>query len=120
MESSRSWILLALVGSMLAAVLGCGGGGASERPALVLALAQFGDKPGKGGAPQPLPAGLEFLVEQPDGSWRLTTADDPQSNVFHKAMAYDDGTAVRLLTAAGSEATPKKLGVGTTARGRRG
>ena len=109
MESSRSWILFALVGSTLAAaaVLGCGGGGASERPALVLALAQFSDKPGKGGAPQPLPAGLEFLVEQPDGSWRLTTANDPQSNVFHKAMAYDDGTAVRLLTAAGSEATLK-------------
>jgi len=109
MESPRSWISLALASALLATavLLACGGGEPSERPALVMALAQFGDKPGKGGAPQPLPAGLEFLVQQPDGSWQLTTADDPQSNVFHKAMAYDDGTGVRLLTAAGTEATLK-------------
>jgi hypothetical protein len=79
--------------------LGCGGGG--ERQALVLALAQFAAN--KGGAPQPLPAGLEFLVEQDDGSWQLTTASDPASNVFHKAMPYEG----RLLTAAGTAAALK-------------
>jgi hypothetical protein len=109
MNSSRSLIALVLGLSWLAtgATLGCGSADSSDGQALVLGLAQFAAKPGKGGAPQPLPAGLEFLVEQDDGSWQMTPADDPESNVFHKAMAYDDGTGVKLLTAAGTEAALK-------------
>jgi len=68
--------------------------------ALVLALASFG-KSG-GGGPKPLPARLEFL-ERSGGEWKLSTLDDPESNVFHKAMAYDG----RLLTVAGTEAIVK-------------
>jgi hypothetical protein len=92
-------LLTLLFGAGSLGSLGCGGGG--ERQALVLALAQFAAN--KGGAPQPLPAGLEFLVEQDDGSWQLTTASDPASNVFHKAMPYEG----RLLTAAGTAAALK-------------
>jgi hypothetical protein len=74
--------------------------------ALVLALAQFGPRePGK--APKPLPATLEFLVRR-EGEWSVGLIEDPQSNVFHKAMVYrtPEGRA-RLLSAAGSEATLK-------------
>ena len=112
MNSSRAPIALVVAVSLLAlasaSTLGCGGGADTpDRQALVLALAQFAAKPGKDGAPKPLPAGLEFLVEQDDGSWQLTTADDPESNVFHKAMAYDDGVSVKLLTAGGTAAALK-------------
>lgn len=91
----------------LLAPLGCGQAG-SEQQALVLALASFAEKPGPDGAPVPLPASLEFLAQQPDGSWAMTTLEDPESNVFHKAMAYSDGTgATGLLTAGGTEAVMK-------------
>ena len=110
MLSYRSSIALVVGLSVLATAptLGCGSEtGPSEPQALVLALAQFAEKPGKGGMPQPLPAGLEFLVRQDDGSWQLTTADDPESNVFHKAMAYDHVGSIKLLTAGGTEAAIK-------------
>jgi len=88
--------------------LGCGGGsGGDDRQALVLALAQFAAKGAKGGAPQPLPAGLEFLLRQDDGSWKVTTSDDPESNVFHKAMVYEHQGRPKLLTAGGTAAALK-------------
>lgn len=110
MKPHRSPIALGVGISLLvtACTLACGSdAGRSDPQALVLALAQFAEKPGKGGMPQPLPAGLEFLVQQDDGSWQLTTADDPESNVFHKAMAYDHAGSTKLLTAGGTEAVLK-------------
>jgi len=110
MKSHHSSLALVVGLSLLAtaSTLGCGSGeGSSDAKALVLALAQFAEKPGKGGAPQPLPAGLEFLVQQDDGSWQLTRADDPESNVFHKAMQYDHAGSTKLLTAGGTEAALK-------------
>ena len=87
------------------------GAAAPETPAdlpqgLVLALAQFGPRqPGK--APKPLPATLEFLVRQ-EGEWKVDLVEDPQSNVFHKAMVYSvPGGKDQLLSAAGTEATLK-------------
>ena len=81
----------------------------------MLALASFAAKPAAGGGPEPLPASLEFLVEQDDGSFALHTFRDPESNVFHKAMAYsalaggsDGGSAsAKLLTAGGTAALLK-------------
>jgi hypothetical protein len=114
--------LLLAASLVLAAGAGCGDGsgstssgaekgkkaGQAEKQALVLALAQFAPKTAPGGAPEPLPAGLEFLVEQDDGSWKLHTLADPDSNVFHKAMAYTttDGS-LKLLTAGGTQAVLK-------------
>lgn len=74
--------------------------------ALVLGLAQFGPRePGK--APKPLPATLEFLVRKA-GKWTISLIEDPQSNVFHKAMRYKTPEGQdRLLSAGGSEATLK-------------
>jgi hypothetical protein len=74
--------------------------------ALVMALASFGVTEG-GGAPAPLPARLEFLVRT-GGKWKVTSLDDEQSNVFHKAMAYTlQSGEQRLLSAAGSAAIMK-------------
>ena len=100
------------------AVLGCG----AEEPApeaspaaaaptepdsypqgLVLALAQFETKDGK---PVPGPARLEFLTRE-GGEWRTSALEDPESNVFHKAMVYDGGEAPVLLSLAGTGAAVK-------------
>ena len=70
---------------------------------LVLALAQFVTKDGK---PVPGPARLEFLTRQ-DGAWQTSELEDPDGNVFHKAMVYDAGDGPVLLTMAGSRAAVK-------------
>ena len=76
---------------------------------IVLALAQFRDerdeKTGKS-TPVPGPARLEFLVRK-GGAWHVTALEDPESNVFHKAMTYGAGDAARLLTLGGTAAKVK-------------
>lgn len=76
--------------------------------ALVLGLSAFAERePGAEGMPVPLPAELEFVVRR-GGEWVVTKLTDPDSNVFHKAMAYEtpDGS-IGLLTAGGSKAMVK-------------
>ena len=70
---------------------------------LVLSLAQFIEVAGK---PEPGPGRLEFLYRH-KGDWRVTAVEDPDSNVFHKAMAYGEGEDLRLLTMAGTKALVK-------------
>ena len=70
----------------------------------MLALAQFVTE---GGKPKPGNARLEFLTLR-DGEWGMTYIEDPDSNVFHKAMAYvtPEGRT-GLLTGAGEAAMLK-------------
>jgi len=70
---------------------------------LVLSLAQFVVQEGK---PVPGPARLEFL-SRTGGKWNMTELEDPQSNVFHKAMVYPADDGPRLLTLGGSAAIVK-------------
>ena len=70
---------------------------------IVLALAQFVTKDGK---PVPGPARLEFLTRE-GGEWKVAVLEDPESNVFHKAMVYEGGDAPVLLTLAGTGAAVK-------------
>ncbi|MCH2170307.1 VCBS repeat-containing protein [Myxococcota bacterium] len=70
---------------------------------IVLALAQFVTE---GGKPKPGAARLEFLTLR-DGTWGMTYIEDPDSNVFHKAMAYDRGQGAELLTLGGTGAHVK-------------
>jgi hypothetical protein len=104
--NARVGLVILLAPLALGAAPGCGSGGSGdaggEKKALVLSLAQFAAK-SAGGAPQPLPAELEFLTPTEEGQWTLSTVQDPDSNVFHKAMEYDG----KLLTAAGSAAALK-------------
>ncbi|MBK7951985.1 MAG: VCBS repeat-containing protein [Deltaproteobacteria bacterium] len=76
--------------------------------ALVLALSAFdARKPGDQGPPVPLPAELELIVRR-GGQWIATRMTDPESNVFHKALAYTtpEGEQV-LLTGGGTKALLK-------------
>ncbi len=68
---------------------------------LVLSIAWFTDGPD--GKPKPGPARLQFWQETPSG-WVATRLEDPDSNVFHKAMTYDGA----LLTIGGEKAILKR------------
>lgn len=70
---------------------------------IVLALAQFVTKDGK---PVPGPARLEFLRREA-GVWKVTAVEDPESNVFHKAMVYPGADGPVLLTLGGTAAAVK-------------
>lgn len=71
---------------------------------LLLALARF-EKGDRGPVPQP--ARLGILAPGRDG-WTWRSVDDPASNVFHKAMAYElEPGKVGVLTAGGSAAILK-------------
>ena len=72
--------------------------------AIVLGLAQFGQKDGK---PVPGAARLEFLYRR-DGRWQVAALEDPESNVFHKAMTYTDAEGTSLLTMGGTAAIAKR------------
>ncbi|HUP24652.1 MAG TPA: VCBS repeat-containing protein [Thermoanaerobaculia bacterium] len=72
---------------------------------LLLALAVLDQNPD--GSPKPLPAQLGIL-ERKGGEWIYRTLDDPDSNVFHKAMAYGPRPGEeRILTLGGSRAMLK-------------
>lgn len=56
-------------------------------PALLIGQAHFGKD---GGGPKPLPAKLVILRHK-DGQWGREELQDPDSNVFHKAIAWNGG-----------------------------
>ena len=70
---------------------------------LVLALAQFKEE---GGKSVPGAARLEFLAQR-GGRWEMSALEDPESNVFHKAMAYKAEAGTRLLSLGGTAAIVK-------------
>jgi len=102
---SAPWrvLLFALALSALLLPATCRPGGAPNRDAksLLLALSVFESGPGgvKAG-----PARLVALSQSKRG-WRFTSVDDPDSNVFHKAMAIDAAPfGPGVLTAGGTRA----------------
>lgn len=70
-------------------------------PALLVSQAQFVEKTGADGKADqvPGPAKLIIVRETPDG-WKSVVLEDPDSNVFHKALPWDGG----LLTIGGNKA----------------
>jgi hypothetical protein len=93
---------------LIATIVGCT---PAEPPAeplpngLLLALAVLENGPD--GKPVPQPAQLGILTN--DGrAWQYRTISDPESNVFHKAMAYEPRPGeAGVLTAGGSKAVLK-------------
>jgi hypothetical protein len=68
-------------------------------PSLLVTQAQFTEKDGK---PIPGPAKLVIVRNTPEG-WKTVTIEDPDSNVFHKAIAYETG----ILTIGATKAALK-------------
>jgi hypothetical protein len=73
---------------------------------LMLALSQFAVSPEGKVLPQPGAAKLEILVRQ-GGAWKVSTLEDPESNVFHKAMVYAAPDGPAILTLGGTKAALK-------------
>lgn len=73
-------------------------------PALLVAQAQFAEKTTADGGKAPVPGAAKLTIVRltPDG-WRATTLEDPDSNVFHKALSWEGG----LLTIGATQARLK-------------
>ncbi|NNL67802.1 MAG: VCBS repeat-containing protein [Myxococcales bacterium] len=104
-------VFLACLVAAATHVSGCGGEGTAPAPGgptlpngLLVALSQFEVSPEGKVLPKPGPALLELLALR-DGVWQLSTLEDPDSNVFHKAMVYTPpGGSAGILTLGGSGA----------------
>ena len=76
----------------------------AEGDALLLSVSVFATN--EDGSPKPLPARMAILT--PDGSgWSHRFIEDPDSNVFHKAMVYRGGGTEGILTLGGTQAAVK-------------
>ena len=73
----------------------------AEGQSLVLALAVLGEN--EDGSPKLLPGRLGILTRDGEG-WSHRTLEDPDNNVFHKAMAYE---SEGLLSLSGNKAAVK-------------
>ena len=72
---------------------------------LVLAVAALGEN--EDGTPRPLPARMEILTRRGD-QWEHRYIEDPDSNVFHKVMAYPAPDGVGgIVTLGGTKAAVK-------------
>ena len=99
-----SLVIIVAVGLM-----GCGGEPVPQEPTgetldkgLMAALAVL--EKGPDGKPVPQPARLGILTQE-DGEWQWSEIEDPDSNVFHKAMVYSPREGVSgILTAGGTKA----------------
>jgi hypothetical protein len=99
---------------VLLACLGLPGVSCAETPraddslpsGLLLALSRFEVTPEGKVLPKPKAATLEILVRR-DGAWEVLSLEDPESNVFHKAMVYDPGGSPGILTLGGTGAALK-------------
>ena len=73
---------------------------------LLLALSQFEVSPEGKVLPKPGAAKLEILIRE-GGAWKVITLEDPDSNVFHKAMVYEAPDGPAILTLGGTKAALK-------------
>lgn len=61
-------------------------------PALLVAQAQFVERPGPDGKAQSVPGPARLLiVRRTPAGWVPAVLEDPDSNVFHKALVWDGG-----------------------------
>ena len=76
-------------------------------PTILIAQAQFfhEQKDGKD-LTKPGPA-LLTLKQKTASGWKDTVIEDPQSNVFHKAMIFNDGSQRKIVTIGGMQAALK-------------
>jgi FG-GAP-like repeat len=70
-------------------------------PALMLAQAQFVDRTGPDGKTTSAPGPAKLVIaRRTESGWKPVVVEDPDSNVFHKALQWDGG----VLTIGGTQA----------------
>ena len=66
--------------------------GENSSPMLMLCQAQFNQVKGEDGKDHPVPgAALLLLVSHTPEGWKSESIEDPESNVFHKALPFEGG-----------------------------
>ena len=107
---TRSTAVTSLASAAIFFGWGCDGP-TGERPgagttgdALLLSVSVFGTN--EAGSPKPLPARIAILTSEGNG-WSHRFIEDPDSNVFHKAMVYRGGGTEGILTLGGTKAAVK-------------
>jgi len=59
-------------------------------PALLVTQAQFTEQVKPDGSRQPVPGAAKLIIARAtEAGWKTATLEDPDSNAFHKALAYD-------------------------------
>src|SRR5262245_13292 len=70
-------------------------------PAILVAQAQFVEGTGADGKPTSVPGPAKLtIVRKTENGWKPVVIEDPDSNVFHKALGWDGG----VLTIGGTQA----------------
>lgn len=75
-----------------------------RHPAILVTQAQFREQKNADGKTVSIPGPAKLtIVRKTDSGWKSVTLEDPDSNVFHKALPYDGG----ILTIGGDRAMLK-------------
>ena len=65
---------------------------AGPQPSLMLCQAQFTKVKGEDGQERPVPGAAKLIIlSQTSKGWSAESIEDPESNVFHKAISFEDG-----------------------------
>ncbi|PJA26266.1 MAG: hypothetical protein CO189_11840 [candidate division Zixibacteria bacterium CG_4_9_14_3_um_filter_46_8] len=81
----------------------------SEMPDLVMTQAQFHSETNADGKEESVPGAARMvLLYRNAGGWRSEIVEDSESNVFHKAIAYQDAEGPCLLTIGANAAILKQ------------
>jgi hypothetical protein len=91
---------------------GCGGKGkiVRDQPTLMLAQAQFIQKTDENGKTVPVPGDAKLiLLYAADGKWETEILEDPESNVFHKALYFEPQVSPPGILTIGANAAALKI-----------
>ena len=108
-----AWAVRVLGIALLVGMPACGGApeaaGGPKRdpltggpfPALLVTQAQFDEQQGTDGKTKYVPGAAKLtIIRRTDAGWKSVVLEDPESNVFHKAMPYQGG----IMTIGGTQA----------------
>ena len=93
------------------AVVAMGETGPTSRPRLLIAQAQFDEKVDSAGETEITPGPARLTIAHlGEAGWTHEVVEDPESNVFHKAVAFGSfGETAEVLTIAGNAAPAPAL-----------
>lgn len=108
----RSFLKLVAISMTLILVSGCGGKSKINRahPTIMLAQAQFLQKTDEQGKTGPVPGAAKLiLMYATDGDWKTEILEDPESNVFHKALYFEPEVGRPGIVTIGANAAALKI-----------
>ena len=108
----KSFLRLVAILMALILVIGCGGKGkiVRDRPTVMLTQAQFTQKTDEEGKTLPVPGAAKLiLMYDTGGEWQSEVLEDPESNVFHKALYFEPEVGPPGIVTIGANAAALKI-----------